>query len=315
MQRIAAFLIRVFVRLMQALPLTWVAAAGRFGGWVAWTLRVPHRKVALDNLTKAFPEKPAREVQRIARENLLRIGENYASALKTAAFTVQEVARICSVVGLEKFPHFTRPDAPRNCIVAIGHFGNFELYATMAGMVAGLQGATTYRGLDQPAFNEIMTMLRNKSGCRFFERRSDAGELKAALNAGGILLGLLSDQHAGRSGVWGPLFGRICSTTPAPAVFAMRYDAPLYTAICYRKGLGKWQIEIGDQIATEENGKTRPIEAVVEEMNAAFEQAIRRDPANWFWVHKRWKKPPAKITSALRRDAESASPGTGAELL
>jgi lauroyl/myristoyl acyltransferase len=24
-------------------------------------------------------------------------------------------------------------------------------------------------------------------------------------------------------------------------------------------------------------------------VNQAFEQAVRRDPANWFWVHNRWK--------------------------
>jgi KDO2-lipid IV(A) lauroyltransferase len=25
------------------------------------------------------------------------------------------------------------------------------------------------------------------------------------------------------------------------------------------------------------------------EVNRSFEKAVRRDPANWFWVHRRWK--------------------------
>jgi lauroyl/myristoyl acyltransferase len=25
------------------------------------------------------------------------------------------------------------------------------------------------------------------------------------------------------------------------------------------------------------------------EVNLALEAAVRRDPANWFWVHRRWK--------------------------
>jgi lauroyl/myristoyl acyltransferase len=25
------------------------------------------------------------------------------------------------------------------------------------------------------------------------------------------------------------------------------------------------------------------------DVNRAFEAAVRRDPANWFWVHRRWK--------------------------
>ena len=27
------------------------------------------------------------------------------------------------------------------------------------------------------------------------------------------------------------------------------------------------------------------------DVNRAFEAAILRDPANWFWVHRRWKAP------------------------
>jgi hypothetical protein len=29
--------------------------------------------------------------------------------------------------------------------------------------------------------------------------------------------------------------------------------------------------------------------AIMSDVNRAFEQAVRRDPANWFWVHNRWK--------------------------
>ncbi len=40
---------------------------------------------------------------------------------------------------------------------------------------------------------------------------------------------------------------------------------------------------------THENGVARPIEAIMRDVNAQFEAAVRRDPANWFWVHNRWK--------------------------
>ncbi len=33
------------------------------------------------------------------------------------------------------------------------------------------------------------------------------------------------------------------------------------------------------------------------DVNRAFEEAVRRDPANWFWVHKRWKPAKAKVTA------------------
>jgi KDO2-lipid IV(A) lauroyltransferase len=80
----------------------------------------------------------------------------------------------------------------------------------------------------------------------------------------------------------------------APAVFALRYRCPLYTAICYRTGLATLQIEVGEEIPTQENGHPRTSEAIMRAVNRAFEAAIRRDPANWFWVHNRWKPAKAK---------------------
>ena len=37
------------------------------------------------------------------------------------------------------------------------------------------------------------------------------------------------------------------------------------------------------------NGQPRPTEEIAADVNRAFEAIIRRDPANWFWVHNRWK--------------------------
>ena len=75
-------------------------------------------------------------------------------------------------------------------------------------------------------------------------------------------------------------------------MFALRYRLPLRTAVCFRSGPGCWRIEVGDEIPTRENGRPRSVEAIALDMNRAFETAIRRDPANWFWVHKRWKPAP-----------------------
>jgi lauroyl/myristoyl acyltransferase len=46
---------------------------------------------------------------------------------------------------------------------------------------------------------------------------------------------------------------------------------------------------MGEEIPTREGGKARSVEAITRDINHAFEVAVRRDPANWFWVHNRWK--------------------------
>jgi KDO2-lipid IV(A) lauroyltransferase len=145
-----------------------------------------------------------------------------------------------------------------------------------------------------------MQGLRAKSGCLFFERRREGGALKTAMSGQGLLLGLLSDQHAGDGGLRLDFFGRDCSTSPAPAVFARRYRCPLHVSVCYRTALGSWRVEISDEIPLQVGERARTPDEIMVEVNRAFEVAIRRDPANWFWVHRRWKPaPPGHGSSPL----------------
>ncbi len=294
------------VRALQALPLRWVARIGRAGGALAYWIDGRHRRVAIDNLTRCFgKEKSAGEIRAIARENFKRLGECYSCGLKTASMTWEDLEPHLEVGGLEKMGEEDASEAgselppsgvrvfrapQKSCVMAIGHFGNFELYARARPLFPEHEFATTYRALKQPGLNRLLVDLRARSGCLLFERRRDSEALRGAMNNRRLVLGLLSDQHAGTGGAWIPFFGHECSTTMSPAIFSLRYEAPLYPAICYRIDLARWRIEIGEEIPTTKNGTRRSSEEIMLDVNRAFEAAIRRDPANWFWVHRRWKK-------------------------
>ncbi|HYE32788.1 MAG TPA: hypothetical protein VEH27_15275 [Methylomirabilota bacterium] len=294
--------VRIIIGGISMLPLDLVARIGRALGAIAYTLDARHRKVALNNLTAAFQgERTEAEIRALARENFKRLGENYCCAIKTAFMSEAAVAERLETVGVEPLaPYAARG---QNLVVAIGHFGNFELYARANFKVGEYTFATTYRALRQPALTRLMQELRSKSHCVFFERRTDADALKTAMNKGRVMIGLLSDQHAGRSGVWVPFFGRSCSTSTAPAVLALRYDARLFSAICYRTKLAHWRIEVGPEIALHTaDGEPRKTADVMSEVNAHLEAAVRRDPANWFWVHKRWKPPEKRQLLSVAAD-------------
>lgn len=285
-------LARAIVALLQALPLRWVARLGRAGGALAWWLDKRHRRVTLKNLNLCFGnEKSPDQIRALARENFRCIGESYACAVKTAAMSFEEFSGHVEFVDRSGLGQALAARKHRNVVVAIGHFGNFELYARMSNFVPGYRPATTYRGLRQASLNRLLQSLRERSGCLFFERRFEASALKSEMNRGGVLLGLLADQRAGDGGLRVPFLGHDCSTSAAPALFALRYNAALYTGFCFRTGLAKWRIESGDEIPTHEDGRPRTTDAIMRDVNRAFEKAVRRAPANWFWVHNRWKLP------------------------
>jgi KDO2-lipid IV(A) lauroyltransferase len=288
MDTLLYWLVRALVAFIQALPLKLVARLGRACGALAFWLDARHRRVALQNLQMCFGnEKSPAEIRDIAKEHFRRLGENYCSAIKTAAMTPwQMLPHFDLTLAGNILPHEVGA-GPQSRIVAIGHFGNFELYARFGQFVPIFKCAATYRALKQPALNRIMVELRGRTDCRFFERRQDGAALKATMNDTGLLLGLLADQSS--KGVRIPFLGHDCDTSTAPAVFALRYHCPLHTAICYRIGLANWLIEVGDEIPTREHGAPRSTAAIMRDVNRAFETAVRRDPANWFWVHRRWK--------------------------
>lgn len=281
---------RTLIAILQALPLRAVARIGRAAGAIVFWLDARHRRVAIRNLTLCFGNaKSEAEIRELAKENFRRIGENFACAAKTASMPHEELRAFVEFVGDEKILCPRPGQAPRSIVVAIGHFGNFELYARFGQFCPAYQCATTYRGLRQPSLNRLLQNLRERSGCLFFERRTDGAALKAAMNRPGLLLGLLSDQNAGRNGLRISFLGHECSTSAAPAIFALRYNCALHTGICYRIGLARWRIVGGPEIPLRENGKPRSTREIMRDVNRAFEEAVRRDPANWFWVHNRWK--------------------------
>jgi lauroyl/myristoyl acyltransferase len=299
MQTILYYLARGLVGGVQCLPLSWLAWLGRGLGTLGWWVDRPRRRLVAENLRLCFgAEKSLAELRALARENFQRVGEAGLCALKLAALDGARLRQCVAIVGMEKVRGF-QEGAPRNVVGALGHFGNFELFAHLGKFVPGWQPVTTYRALKQPGLNRLLLEQRQRAGCLAFERRFESDGLRAALHGPRVMLGLLADQHAARTGLWLPFFGRACSTTRAPALLALRYQMPLHTAICYRLGPGRWRIEIGDEIPTHAGDQARSLAEIMTDVNRAFEAAVRRDPANWFWMHRRWRTPPASPPAAL----------------
>jgi len=295
MNRLLYLLARLGIGILQALPLRMVAQIGRCGGGAVFWLDHRHRRMALKNLNRCFEnEKSPQEIHGLARENFRRLGENYCSAIKTAVLDEKELKEVVEVRGTGVLERHSTGPQPRNRLLATGHFGNFELFTRLSAFVPGYRHAATYRSIRPPLLDRLVYLMRTVSGNLMFERRTEADGLKRMMNEGGVLLSLAADQSAWANGLEVPFLGHSCFMTRSPAVMAMRYDCALCPAICYRVGLGRWVIEIGEPIPTRENGRRRSAAAITQDINLAFETAVRRDPANWFWVHNRWKtRPPA----------------------
>jgi hypothetical protein len=209
------------------------------------------------------------------------------------------------VSGQENIPPHDHPDYGISRVGLIGHFGNFELYAKISSCFHPLQFSTTYRGLDNKLGDRLLETLRSKSNCLFFERRREGAALKKAMVSQPLVIGFLADQHPGDHGIWLPFMGVECLCSTSPAVFALRYNCPIIPAFCYRLAPGQWEIVIDKTIHSKIDGRPRSIPEIMVEVNAAYERAIRRDPANWFWPHRRWKSYYKRLENQQKENAEN----------
>ena len=279
--------------LIRLLPLKLVCFIGRQIGFVFYFIDTSHRKIAVNNLTNSLGNYHSEsEITSIAKENFRRLGEVYLSVLKTAHISLKNLSDILSLKGLEHLDLSQRNDGSNpSFMFAIGHFGNFELYANAGLFAPEFDVGTTYRGFNQPWVEKLVTKIRNRSGCHYFDRRFEGKKLMSFMKRPNSITGLLADQNAGRSGIKLPFFGLPCSTNPAPAIFSLRYNLRLHCCLCRRVGLGRWELELGPEISTHTNGNARSVNDIMSDINATYEDYIREDPANWFWVHNRWKRP------------------------
>ncbi|WP_340425885.1 lysophospholipid acyltransferase family protein [Yoonia sp. GPGPB17] len=181
--------------------------------------------------------------------------------------------------GLDALAEVTKAERP--VIFVTAHFGNHEaprhVLTRMGHTIGGL-----YRPMQNAYFNDHYAKTMTSWGGPVFAqgRRGTMGFVRHL--RGGGLGTLLYDVSA--PGARLPFLGHPARTSLSAAEIALKIDALVipYFGIRQADGLS-FQIEVESPIAP-----ATP-EQMLLEMNARLEAQIARNPAQWFWVHRRWK--------------------------
>lgn len=288
---------RGFTAGVGALPLRAAYRLGQALGGAAYLGLAPYRRLALRNLTIAYGgERPAREIRRLARAHFRALGANLLSSIKAASLSVERLREIASVENIESLAGAL--DRGRGVVLVISHIGNWELFAQICQFLPGRQWSTVYQPLGNRRIEAHVQRTRMARGVRLFSRKNGFNAPTAFLRAGGAV-GVLVDQHAGDGGVWAPFFGRLASTSTLAALLALRTDAELVPIAIQTAAPGRWRVVVSEPIP---RAPGEGVNALTARVNLVLERQIRASPADWFWVHNRWKTPrPKFLLTAYRR--------------
>jgi lipopolysaccharide heptosyltransferase II len=296
------------ITVIRRLPLKVCFVLGQVIGAVLWAILPRYRKLARENLSAAFAnEKSPSEIFRLTFRHFTTLGANGVCAFKFVALPQETILRVAPYENGEVVVRNIL--SGRGVVLAISHMGSWELYAQVALQRPDMRFGTIYQALRNPYLDELINRDRRK-GVETFDRKKGFQAAIALLRKPGSAA-VLVDQSAGHGGIWMPFFNRLCSTSPLAAALAIRTNSAVVPAAIFTSGFARWRMVFFEEIPYD---RSKP-EQLTADINAILERQIRQSPADWFWVHNRWKTPWPNLLIARQKRGVYMPPGTDASTL
>ncbi len=290
---------RGFLAATGRLPLTLTRPLGSAAGRLAMALIPRDRRRTRDHLRIAFPELGEPELRNLMRANARHFGAMAAEVAWLGRATPAQVNGICTFTGAE---HLERAlEGGNGAAVITGHCGNWEMLNAWLG-ANGFPMTIAVRDIYDERLDRMATNIRSRFGSDVVPRGSTAGRRMLNALRKNRVIGLLIDQDIRDiPGVFVPFFGRPAWTPAGAASLTLHRDAPVVPAFSHRRDDGTHLIEVHPPLPKPQSGsKEDRILELTAAATATIERQIRAHPAQWVWMHRRWRTEPTRPPTQLK---------------
>jgi KDO2-lipid IV(A) lauroyltransferase len=141
--------------------------------------------------------------------------------------------------------------------------------------------------------------VRSRFGAEVVPRGATAGRRLATAIRRGRAAGLLIDQDIRDiPGVFVPFFGHPAWTPSGAAALALRTGTPTVPAFVHRRPDGHHHVTVEPPLPIPAEGAFDDrVRELTASATASIERAIRRQPEQWVWMHRRWRTRPEDVTA------------------
>lgn len=286
-QYLEYFIILILKNFITILPLDKARKIALILSNITYSLLFKRRKIAIENLTKAFPGKDLSEIKAIAKKVFQNIGITFIELFYFPKLNYSIINDQVKYKNLNLM--LEKCEIKKGLIMLSGHFGNWELLAFSTGYISGhpltIIVKTQSNKLVDKLINEYRTLLGNK----VVPMQSAAREVFKTLKTGGVVA-MLADQSAPKESVFVKFFNREVSTFQGPAVFALKTKAPMLMGFIIRKEDFSYEV-ILEEIKTDDLNEYNEenVKILTQRHSTLLENYIQRYPHLWMWTHRRWK--------------------------
>jgi KDO2-lipid IV(A) lauroyltransferase len=275
--------VRLLVEFAAALPLQQAICLGQTVTSLLARAVPKLRTTAAANLRLAGYAEP--QIPVLIRGVFDSLGRTLAVAARLRHLDAANVGRLIEYEGFEHYAEAKRRG--KGILFATAHLGNWELSALAHSLLTEPMHVVV-RPLDNPLLDAWVTRLRERTGNSIHPKRDAIRPLLRALSRNQPV-GILVDQNVLKAdGIFINFFGNPACTQAAFARLAHRTGAAVIPGFAvWDDARQKYVLRFEPILEI-----TGDVREDTQRVQAAVERAIRRNPDQWLWIHRRWKTQP-----------------------
>jgi KDO2-lipid IV(A) lauroyltransferase len=274
------------------LPRTIALKAGDLLGVLAFYLWRSRRKIAIENIEKAVKAgglKIDAPPAAIARKSFMNLGRSLVDIIKVYFGLGREIIDSIEVTGFENY--LNAKAKGKGILFITGHCGNWEM--TALGFGARVEPlAVIARVQNNLYLHRLVERARARYGNRIIYKQGALMAIVSELrqNKG---IGILMDQAVlPEEGFIIDFLGRPAWTMKGPALIARKMGAAVLPAFIHREGSKYIGIFYPPVVLSQEKDTEKALIEDTKTFSSYIENFIREHPAEWLWIHRRWKRVP-----------------------
>ncbi len=290
-----ARLLLVLVWLLHWMPLPMLAALGRGLGWLLFHLARARRRVALRNVELCFPERPAAERRALVREHFQWLARSLLERSLLWHASPARLRRLIRVEGDVMLAERLWQEQQRPTLWLVPHFLAVDVAGAAVQLFQPRPGVDIYAPQSNPVLDAALLRGRSRLGHDEFYRRQDGARAVVRAIKRGLGFFNPADMDFGpRDAAFVPFFGHPAATLLAPSRMARGLNMVVQPIVAEMLPGGQGYVVRFLAPWTDWPGDDPEADAAA--MNRFIEAQILRCPAQYLWVHRRFKtRPPGQL--------------------
>jgi KDO2-lipid IV(A) lauroyltransferase len=281
--------------LVHWLPLGAQAVLGRGLGSVLYAVAGRRRRIALRNIALCFPEQSAVQHELLAHEHFRCLGR---SILERGLLLYAPAERLRQLIHVEGDVRLAERST-RPVMWLAPHFMALDVAGAAVLLFQKRKGISIYQEQSDPVMDAAMRRGRLRLGnAEIFPRDESGKALFRAIRRGDGFFNLPDMDFGERDAAFVPFFGIPAATLLAPSRLARALNMVVQPVLAESLPGGQgYRVRF---MPPWEDFPTDDPLADTARMNRWIEAQIRTNPAQYLWVHKRFKTRPAGTPSVYQ---------------